>query len=812
VKRSTPALPVAHLHRLGMRAVRNLNPAARHPNMPPTGSRRPVLYVLGEAPGATEDARGRQFIGESGKLLRMHLDGVKTRWDNCCRTRPPKNRKPTPAELEAHRPDIENSLAQARPGAVLAAGGVAWGFLSQSPYNVTVARGRRFPLVVKDHPLWVYPIWHPAYILRRQGEDPGVRRVFDLDLERVVSHLPCEPPEVVDPATLDDGLHLVTGCDADALRRLKVFCKRLAERQHVTVDVETTGLRPYAGHRLLSIAVGTHKKVMAVTLGGWGQREKEVRRILRTLLSSTRVIAHHAAFEMEWFISYFKSRHFLVSDRWEDTMQQAFVLDERSGGHSLDFCCRLHLGLALKSVTNVDRGRLEDLPVEKLLRYNALDVKYTALLFRKQQKRVKAEGLEGIYREQCRRLPAIVLSQHAGLPVDVGCVERTRKNLRKQVAGLERQIAKSKAVKKFEKLQRKKFSPASTKDVAVLFRDVLKRREGETHSGGYSTKKDVLEQIKLPVAGRILEHRAQAKNLSTYVERLHPDAPATLVYPDGKLHPSISVIRTATGRLAYEEPNAQNFPKRHDAYIRAQIIPPPGFKMVAVDYAQIEARVIAMFSGDEFMQKSIREGYDIHMDFAKQVAKMCPRALKERGDMKTLRSEVKNQFVFPAFYGAHDSYISKMLGIPPFKGKKLFDIFWEKFAGVYAWQKDLLARYDEKHYVDMPTGRRRRAPLDKNRIINSGVQGSASDIVVDAMVRLCEYAAKTKRWQYVPVLNVHDDLTFFLPEETLERDIKRIVRMMLRPSYDWVTLQMGVEVSVGVNWFELKEVGKYEGE
>ena len=143
-----------------------------NPKMKATGAKRPVLYILGEAPGETEDQRGEQFIGRSGQLLRDHLPDwleKKTRWNNVVRCRPQNNRNPDRLEIEACRPWIEEDIEKSKPRIILLLGKVPISWALQHDGSVENWRGRAIPVQIGKHKCWAVASFHPAYILRVEG-------------------------------------------------------------------------------------------------------------------------------------------------------------------------------------------------------------------------------------------------------------------------------------------------------------------------------------------------------------------------------------------------------------------------------------------------------------------------------------------------------------------------------------------------------------------------------------------------------------------------------------------------------------------
>jgi len=175
--------------------------AAKTKGMPPTGADRPLLYVLGEAPGREEDAVGRQFVGEAGKTLRRCLPktGIPIRWNNVVRTRPPNNRTPEWIEIECCRPSVAADIARSKPAGILAVGGVATNWLiGQSTINR--CRGRRYAVKINGHVCWAFPVFHASYINRlldrESGGDPlktDQGLVFRRDIANALSYLQDDP-------------------------------------------------------------------------------------------------------------------------------------------------------------------------------------------------------------------------------------------------------------------------------------------------------------------------------------------------------------------------------------------------------------------------------------------------------------------------------------------------------------------------------------------------------------------------------------------------------------------------------------------
>jgi DNA polymerase-1 len=161
-------------------------------------------------------------------------------------------------------------------------------------------------------------------------------------------------------------------------------------------------------------------------------------------------------------------------------------------------------------------------------------------------------------------------------------------------------------------------------------------------------------------------------------------------------------------------------------------------------------------------------------------------------------------------YGAKCSSIAGYLNVPEDIISPLFDKFWQEFAGIKEWQRELIRSYRRRGYVECLTGRRRHAPLSDNRVYNTPVQGTAAEIVMDAMCRLSE----TGDPELQPELQIHDDLTFLrVPLKRVDIIAEQVIDHMLAVPFDWAHIvPITVEMSVGPNWCEMEEIGSYSSD
>lgn len=811
------------LRSLGCNACPLDNAPLTHPKMDPTGSNKPLIYVIGEAPGKLEDAKGVQFIGPSGQLLRSQFtrDQLKqTRFNNTIHCRPPDNRNPTFTEIECCRNYTLADIEQTKPKAIFTFGQYPLSWVNPE-LELKHWRGKHLAIQIGSHQCWLYPHYHPSFILR-QAEDRGrpeftrMGRIFVMDLRNALDGVNrVGNAKIEAPSKRYENIKIITGEHGAAdVALVKSELAKLAKLKLVAHDIETNGFRPYAaGAKILSIAIGTYDHTIAIALkhkqAKWTREQyRQVRKLVISFLRlNIAKIAHNLAFELEWYAYFYGKK--IVHSHWEDTMAQAYIIHERTLELlSLDWMCYQHFGLNLK-LGAPDRKNLDNEPLDKVLYYNGGDVKYTHKLFLEQQQEIEDYGLVEAYQEQIRRTPTLVLTQLKGVHIDQAVVKYNQAELEIQLADVDLNIGQESVVHKFIH-ERGKYDVGSHPDNLALFRDYLGCKEVTS-----SVAEPVLEKVEHSLARFVLDWRKLTKLKSTYVDQF-VEGTGTLIYPDGLVHPQFNSLITDTGRLSSSNPNHQNWPVRKDGWIRKCVVAPKGHVLLKVDYGQIEARVIGMMSKDPVWVKALWEKHDVHMDWARKLAHAYPRRiggkqyLTDKTVMKTFRTDIKNQWTFPLFYGCMLKSAAEYLSIPEFVLKPYYDEFWDEFSGVKEWQEQLLQDYNENGYVECVNGRRRHAPLSPNRVYNTPVQGTSSDIVVNAMDRLSEDSIRLGKEQYQAAWNVHDDLTFYIPEDSFEEDFDYIIRTMLYVPYDWAqTVPISLEAEIGYNWYEMESIGTY---
>jgi DNA polymerase-1 len=315
----------------------------------------------------------------------------------------------------------------------------------------------------------------------------------------------------------------------------------------------------------------------------------------------------------------------------------------------------------------------------------------------------------------------------------------------------------------------------------VLFTE-LGLRHGKKTKSGQSTDIEVLEELAdaHPIAAKVVEHRQLAKLRGTYI-----DALPELIHPaTQRVHSSFNQVGTATGRLSSSHPNLQNIPVRtpEGREIRSAFVPGQGFDfLLSCDYSQIELRVLAHFSDDEKLCEAFRNNEDIHTRVASEVFGVLPEDVDS--DMRRKAKAVN----FGIVYGQSAFGLSKQLGIEQKEAQDFIDGYFATYSSIRQYLESVLDDCLEKGYVSTLFGRRRyfapgtirperRGILNaaERMAINTAIQGTAADLVKQAMVKLMPLDS----FEANLLLQIHDELVFEVTQKDSERILQYVVETM----------------------------------
>lgn len=324
---------------------------------------------------------------------------------------------------------------------------------------------------------------------------------------------------------------------------------------------------------------------------------------------------------------------------------------------------------------------------------------------------------------------------------------------------------------------------------------------------GYSTAVDVLERLApiAPIVAKILDYRQITKLQSTYVIGLQD-----YILADGKIHTRYVQDLTQTGRLSSVDPNLQNIPIRLEQgrLIRKAFTPSQeDAVLLSSDYSQIELRVLAHISGDEHLIAAFNEGADIHTSTAMRVFGIDKAEDVTANDRRNAKA-----VNFGIVYGISDFGLSNNLGITRKQAKSYIDTYFERYPGIKAYMENVVREAKDKGYVETLFKRRRELPDINSRnfnvrsfaertAINSPIQGSAADILKNAMINL-DNALQAGGFKAKMLLQVHDEIVLEVPNDELTA-IKKLVKDTMEAAVD-LAVPLRADENAGQSWYEAK--------
>ncbi len=484
-----------------------------------------------------------------------------------------------------------------------------------------------------------------------------------------------------------------------------------------------------------------------------------------------------------------------------DSMLESYVLESTSR-HDLDTLARRHLGrrsLRYEEVAGKGAAQVpfQEVPVEEAAPYAAEDADLSLRLHQRLWPRLQAQPrLRALYEElEVPLVPVLARMERAGVLVDAGRLEEQGRELAGRLEALRRQAHELAGVP---------FNLDSPRQI----QEILYGRLGlpvprKTPKGQPSTSESALQELlgAHPLVALILDYRALAKLKSTYTDRL----PRQIHPRTGRVHTSYHQAVTATGRLSSSDPNLQNIPVRtpEGRRIRQAFVAPPGHRLLAADYSQIELRILAHLSGDEGLRSAFARGLDIHTATA---AELFGLPLEQVGPEQRRRAKAIN---FGLVYGMSAFGLARQLGIPQEEAQAYMDRYFARYPGVAALMEALREQARRQGYVETLYGRRLHLPEIRARqqarrqyaeraAINAPMQGTAADIIKRAMIALDRWCQKREGVRMI--MQVHDELVFEVREDRVE-EARRVVAETMAQAAE-LSVPLEVEVGVGASWDE----------
>ena len=483
------------------------------------------------------------------------------------------------------------------------------------------------------------------------------------------------------------------------------------------------------------------------------------------------------------------------STRIFDTVVAAYLLDSDRSEFDEVYLADTYLQMALPAARGAE-GAGEDAPAPAA-RTAALTLALVAPLRDRMARENAANVFDGI---EMPLVPVLAKMERAGMLVDPDRLHSLSEGLATQIADVERSIR--------DLAGDETFNIGSPMQLSHVLFDVMglpTKGLKKTKRGYYSTNAKVLSDLARDheIVCLILDWREKSKIKSTYLDTLGP-----LRRGDGRVHTTYNQTITATGRLSSSDPNLQNIPTRSELgrTVKTAFSAGEGSVFLAVDYSQIELRLLAHLSGDEHLVRAFNEGEDFHAETAARVFGVPVSEVTP-----DLRSRAK-AVNFGIVYGQQAYGLSQSLHISMAEARDMIDRYYEAYPGVRTFLDNVVARAKQTGYAETMYGRRRHIPelkaknpqlrgFGERTAMNHPMQGTAADIIKIAMARVSRRLEEEGFAAHM-ILQVHDELDFECPVDEVER-LTAMVRDVMEHVVD-LRVPLIAEASTGVTWADAK--------
>ena len=591
---------------------------------------------------------------------------------------------------------------------------------------------------------------------------------------------------------------------------LDKYLMEAEEAGEIAIDTETTSLDSHQA-KLVGISLSTKiGQACYIPIGhsnGKNLIEKNIINKIKPVLQDKSIKKIGQNIKFDYIILYHRG---IDMNSMEDTMLMSYALDAGKNRHNMDALSEIHLGhktISYKDLVGTGKKQINfnEVDIKLAKKYAAEDADITYRLYKIFLKNLKSEKLLNIYEIFEKPLIKILaLMEINGVKVDKKFLKLLSDKFEKKINNLEKEIFK---------LSKKEFNIGSTKQLGeVMYNEMKISSMKKTKKGSFATSAQVLEDLafkghKLPKL--VLDWRQVAKLKNTYSDSLQEHINPT----SKRVHTSFLLAATSTGRLASSDPNLQNIPiKSEDGKdIRKSFIAEDKYTLISADYNQIEMRILADLADVKELKKAFKNNEDIHSLTASQVFNTNVNNVDSnmRRKAKTIN--------FGIIYGISQYGLAKQIGVSNIEAKDFLNSYFLKFPEIKDYMESTIKFCRRSGYVNNIFGRRTHITgiNDKNfnvrnfqerAAINAPIQGSASEIMRMAMIRIYEKFKEMKNLECKILLQIHDELIFEVKNGEAKKYSKIIQDEMSSvkdSNLHSFSIPLLVDVNVGDNWGEL---------
>ncbi len=591
------------------------------------------------------------------------------------------------------------------------------------------------------------------------------------------------------------------------LNELDNWIKEAEEVGEVAIDTETSSLDPHQADLIgvsLSSIIG---KACYIPVGHKSKNniDKDIAlKKIKPLLEdpSIKKIGQNIKFD---FIVLFK--HGINISSMEDTMLMSYVLDAGKNRHNMDVLSEIHLNhktISFKDLVGTGKKEINfsEVDIEKAKDYAAEDADITYRLYKKFYKSLKDEKIVNIYEVfEKPMIKILAYMEIKGIKIDKKFLKVLSFNFEKKIEKIQKEVFK---------ISKKEFNIASPKQLGeMLYNDLKISNLKKTKKGSFATSASVLEDLafkghKFPQL--VLDWRQVSKLKNTYSDSL----PEHINPLTKRVHTSFLLAATTTGRLASSDPNLQNIPIKTDEGkdIRKAFIAEKDHVLISADYNQIEMRILADLADVKELKKAFKNNEDIHSLTASQIFNI---------DIKKVNQDQRRKakaINFGIIYGISQYGLAKQINVSNYEAEEFLNSYFAKFPEIKIYMDQTIKFCRKSGYVNNIFGRRSHfiSINDKNynvrnfqerAAINAPIQGSASEIMRIAMIRLDKRLNEKKNQKTKMLLQIHDELIFETPKTEVKRISKIITEEMSSVAdseQHSFSIPLTVDLNSGDNW------------
>ncbi|MGR7923123.1 DNA polymerase I [Zobellella denitrificans] len=587
---------------------------------------------------------------------------------------------------------------------------------------------------------------------------------------------------------------------------LDAWIERLQAAPYFAFDTETTSLN-YRDARVVGVSFAVEPGRAAYVPFGHDYldapaqlNEAAVLGALKPLLEDEQKVK--LGQNLKYDINVLKNHGIALKGALLDTMLESYVLNSVQTRHDMDSMASFFLNqdtISFESIAGKGAKQLtfNQIPLEQAGPYAAEDADVTLRLHHHLAPKLAAEPeLQRVFETiEMPLVPILARMEYTGVRIDSQLLAIQSDEIAKRLKELEQEA--------FD-LAGEPFNLSSTKQLGeILFNKLELPVLKKTPKGAPSTAEEVLQELALdyPLPKLLMEYRGLSKLKSTYTDKL----PLMVNEHSGRIHTSYHQANAATGRLSSSDPNLQNIPIRtpEGRRIRQAFVAEPGYKLVAADYSQIELRIMAHLSRDQGLLDAFARGLDIHKATAAEVFGV---AVEQVTGEQRRRAKAIN---FGLIYGMSAFGLSRQLGIPRAESQAYMDIYFERYPGVLRYMEETRTQAAEQGYVSTLFGRRLYLPEinakngarrkgAERAAINAPMQGTAADIIKQAMIKVDAWVAGLPADEVRMLMQVHDELVFEIREDRVDA-YKDEIRTLMEQAAT-LDVPLLVEAGVGENW------------